>query len=73
MSTRRTRQELIEQGLLKEVQDSGKSALVIHLLFLHGVVCVGQRRGPWAIAPTHSAVDLSVPMAGTLYSQTAGV
>lgn len=40
MSTRRTRQELIEQGLLKEVQDSGKSALVIHLMFLHCVVCV---------------------------------
>lgn len=40
MSTRRTRQELIEQGLLKEVQDGGKSASLIHLVFLHRVVCV---------------------------------
>lgn len=40
MSTRRTRQELIEQGVLKEVQDNGKSASVIHLMFLHHVVCV---------------------------------
>lgn len=28
MSTRRTRQELIEQGVLKEVPDNGKSASV---------------------------------------------
>lgn len=32
MSTRRTRQELIEQGVLKEVPDNGKSASVIHLI-----------------------------------------
>lgn len=31
MSTRRTRQELIEQGVLKEVSDNGKSAAVVHL------------------------------------------
>lgn len=31
MSTRRTRQELIEQGVLKEVPDNGKRASVIHL------------------------------------------
>lgn len=46
MSTRRTRQELIEQGVLKEVQDNGKSASVIHLMFLHHVVCVWQHQAP---------------------------
>lgn len=40
MSTRRTRQELIEQGVLKEVPDNGKSASVIHLMSLHHVVCI---------------------------------
>lgn len=35
MSTRRTRQELIEQGVLKEVPDNGKSAPVIHPISRH--------------------------------------
>lgn len=68
MSTRRTRQELIEQGVLKEVPDSGKSASVIHLISLHNGVCIRQQR-PEAITPTQT-VQLSHQyiMAGTLSS-----
>lgn len=43
MSTRRTRQELIEQGVLKEVPDNGKSACVKHL-----TVSVTDSSGPEA-------------------------
>uniref|UniRef100_A0A8C2XK74 Phosphatase and actin regulator 4 n=1 Tax=Cyclopterus lumpus TaxID=8103 RepID=A0A8C2XK74_CYCLU len=35
MSTRRTRQELIEQGVLKDVPDNGESTFVTHLISLH--------------------------------------
>lgn len=63
MSTRRTRQELIEQGVLKEVPDNGKSASVNvpapRCLFL---TAWGQ------VKSSHQPV-----MAETLCSQTAGV
>lgn len=35
MSTRRTRQELIEQGVLKEIPDNGETAPAIQLIYLH--------------------------------------
>lgn len=51
MSTRRTRQELIEQGVLKEVPDNGKSVCVIHLISLHN----------GCLHPTAAALRLSRP------------
>lgn len=39
MSTRRTRQELIEQGVLKEVSENGESASVIHQISVHSAFC----------------------------------
>lgn len=66
MSTRRTRQELIEQGVLKEVPDNGKSASVIHLispcLYLTAAA-------PEAITPTQTVrLSHQYIMAGTLSS-----
>lgn len=55
MSTRRTRQELIEQGVLKEVPDNGKSAS----LCLHHVVCSLFILGPKAVPPTYSRAKSS--------------
>ncbi len=51
MSTRRTRQELIEQGVLKEVPDNGKSASVIHLISLCLYLTAA---APEAITPTQT-------------------
>lgn len=60
MSTRRTRQELIEQGVLKEVPDNGKS--------LWALSVSGPRLShPRTVESGHQHV-----MAGTLLSQTAG-
>lgn len=47
MSTRRTRQELIEQGLLKELPDNGESD------------CLLSSVGPGAGPPTYSRVKSS--------------
>lgn len=49
MSTRRTRQELIEQGVLKEVPDNGKGS------------CVSDSMGPGAVPPTYSRAKSSAP------------
>lgn len=73
MSTRRTRQELIEQGVLKEVPDNGKSASVIHLMPLHHVVSLRQHRAPRLAHPHTVQSSHQYIMAGTLYSQTEGV
>lgn len=37
MSTRRTRQELIEQGVLKEVPDNGKKSSDLSLMFVSDI------------------------------------
>lgn len=70
MSTRRTRQELIEQGVLKEVPDNGKSASVnVPAPRCLSLTAWGPRLfHPRTVESSHQHV-----MAGTLYSQTAGV
>lgn len=55
MSTRRTRQELIEQGVLKEVPDNGKSASANACTTLS----VSDSVGPKAVPPTYSRVKSS--------------
>lgn len=55
MSTRRTRQELIEQGVLKEVPDNGKSASVTAC----STLSVFDSMGPKAVPPTYSRVKSS--------------
>lgn len=67
MSTRRTRQELIEQGVLKEVPDNGKSASVIHLISLFTALSVSDSSSPEAITPTQTVrLSHQYIMAGTL-------
>lgn len=59
MSTRRTRQELIEQGVLKEVPDNGKSASVN----VPAPRCLSlTARGPEALPPTYSRVNSSATL-----------
>lgn len=69
MSTRRTRQELIEQGVLKEVPDNGKSASVS--VPVHHVVSL-TARGPRLFRPPTVEASQRV-MAGRLCSQAAVV
>lgn len=68
MSTRRTRQELIEQGVLKEVADNGKSdSSDVSAPCCFYLTAAGQR-----LSHPHTVHNQYI-RAGALYSKTTGV